>query len=121
MPPKKSTGNMSSEGIGQPTIWENLEAQSLLGVEGFAEASGVMSPADKNCERYPRSKDSSDESSLGNCLNGPGEVKLTRDRLIVKAVYAARLQSSGSRPSSWIALFDGEPIDERNETARIKT
>jgi len=26
------------EGIGRPSIWENLEAQSLLGEEGFAEA-----------------------------------------------------------------------------------
>ena len=43
------------EGIGRASIWENLEAQSLLGEEGFAEAlKGYVTGQEKIQEIPPK-------------------------------------------------------------------
>jgi len=45
------------DGIGNPSIWEGLKAQSLLGVEGFAEGLPMWSPRSSRCARYRRGND----------------------------------------------------------------
>ena len=42
------------EGIGWASIWENLEAQSLLGEEGFAEALKGYVTGQEKIQEIPR-------------------------------------------------------------------
>jgi hypothetical protein len=74
------------EGLDQPTIWEGLEAQSLLGVEGFAEAlKGHISGKEKLRE-VPRARRLIGRVSLSKLFGEPmGKAK--RDRLMRQAVY----------------------------------
>jgi hypothetical protein len=76
-----------SEGIGQPTIWENLEAQSLLGLEGFAEALRGHVTGQHKLREVPKEQRLIGRVSLRKLFAQAGTRKTTRDRLITEAVY----------------------------------
>ena len=75
-----------SEGIGRPSIWEHLEAQSLLGEEGFAEALKAHVRGYEMIEEIPRGQRLLGRPTLKSLFTGKAETKSRRDRMIVKAV-----------------------------------
>jgi putative transposase len=75
------------EGIGRASIWENLEAQSLLGEEGFAEAlKGYVSGQEK-IQEIPRRQRLISRPGLKDLFEGDGQLRTKRDRMILKAVH----------------------------------
>ncbi len=74
------------EGIGNATIWENLEAQSLLGLEGFADALRGHVTGKKRVREIPKGQRLIGRASLKKLFDGVGKGKAVRDRLISKAV-----------------------------------
>ena len=73
-----------SEGIGRGSIWENLEAQSLLGEEGFAEALKGHVKGHEMIQEIPRGQRLIGRPSLKNLFEG--KEGATRDQMIAKAV-----------------------------------
>ena len=76
-----------SEGIGGATIWENLEAQSLLGVEGFADALREHVTGKRTLREIPKGQRLLGRASLKKLFDGAGKGKAQRDRMISKAVH----------------------------------
>jgi hypothetical protein len=74
------------EGIGKGTIWEGLEAQSLLGLEGFAEALRGHVTGKQTIREIPKGQRLMGRASLKKLFEGAGRGKAVRDRLIAKAV-----------------------------------
>jgi REP element-mobilizing transposase RayT len=74
------------EGIGKATIWEDLEAQSLLGLEGFAEALRGHVTGKERVREIPKGQRLIGRASLKKLFDGVGEGKGVRDRMISKAV-----------------------------------
>jgi hypothetical protein len=74
------------EGIGQPSIWEHLEAQSLLGEEGFAEALKGHVRGYERIQEIPRGQRLIGRPSLHSLFAAKSHTRPARDRLIVKAV-----------------------------------
>jgi REP-associated tyrosine transposase len=74
------------DGIGKATIWETLESQSLLGLEGFAEALKDHVTGKRRVREIPRAQRLVGRSSLKE-LFGKVTGKAKRDRLIANAVY----------------------------------
>lgn len=75
-----------SEGIGTTTIWENLEAQSLLGLEGFAQALKGHVTGKQRLREVPKAQRLIGRASLDKLFEGAGKTKAKRDRLITEAV-----------------------------------
>ena len=75
------------EGIGQATIWEDLEAQSLLGLEGFAEALKDHVAGKRRVREIPREQRLIGRLSLKELFGKAAGEKAKRDRLIAEAVY----------------------------------
>ena len=75
------------EGIGAATIWEHLEAQSLLGLEGFAEALRGHVRGQRAIREIPKGQRLMGRPSLERLLDGAGKGTAKRDRLIAEAVY----------------------------------
>jgi len=75
-----------AEGIAGTTIWENLEAQSLLGMEGFADALRAHVSGKERLREIPKGQRLIGRSSLKKLFDKAGKEKATRDRLIVQAV-----------------------------------
>ena len=76
------------EGIGGNTIWEQLEAQVLLGVEGFAEALRGHVTGKQTIREIPKGQRLLGRPGLKKLMEGVGKDKAKRDRLIAKAVTA---------------------------------
>ena len=74
------------EGIDGATIWENLEAQSLLGLEGFAEALRGHVTGKQMVREIPRGQRLIGRASLKKLFGEAGKGKAIRDRLISAAV-----------------------------------
>jgi REP element-mobilizing transposase RayT len=74
------------EGIGGTAIWEDLEAQSLLGLEGFADALRGHVTGKRSLREIPKGQRLIGRSSLENLFNEAGKGKAKRDRLISQAV-----------------------------------
>lgn len=74
------------EGIGNATIWENLEAQSLLGLEGFADALRGHVTGKEMVREIPKGQRLIGRASLKKLFDEAGKGKTVRDRLIAKAV-----------------------------------
>jgi len=74
------------EGIGGATIWENLEAQSLLGLEGFADALRGHVTGKETVREIPKGQRLIGRASLKKLFAEAGKGKAIRDRLIAKAV-----------------------------------
>ena len=76
-----------SEGIGRATIWEDLEAQSLLGLEGFAEALKEHAVGKQKLREVPKAQRFMARVSLKKLFEEGGGGKAKRDRRITEAVY----------------------------------
>ncbi len=75
-----------TEGVNGTTIWENLEAQSLLGLEGFADALRGHVTSKQNVREIPKGQRLIDRPSLEKLFEGRGKKKTARDRTIRDAV-----------------------------------
>jgi REP element-mobilizing transposase RayT len=75
------------EGIGGTTIWENLEAQSLLGLEGFAEALKDHVAGKQKLREVPKAQRLMGRVSLKKLFEESGGGKTKRNRRIADAVY----------------------------------
>jgi len=74
------------EGVNEASIWEGLEAQSLLGVEGFAQALvGHVTGRTKDKE-IPKGQRLIGRPSLEKLFGRDGKKKTIRDRMIGEAV-----------------------------------
>jgi len=74
------------EGVNEASIWEGLEAQSLLGVEGFAQALvGHVTGKTKDKE-IPKGQRLIGRPSLEKLFERDGKKKAIRDRMIGEAV-----------------------------------
>jgi putative transposase len=88
---RRSTGQEKyreyvSEGIGGATIWKDLEAQSLLGLEGFAEALKDHVAGKQKLREVPKAQRHIGRDSLKKLFEeGGGKGK--RDQRITEAVY----------------------------------
>jgi REP element-mobilizing transposase RayT len=74
------------EGVAGTTIWENLEAQSLLGLEGFADALRGHVTGKETVREIPKGQRLIGRASLKKLFDKAGKEKAIRDRLIVQAV-----------------------------------
>lgn len=74
------------EGIAGATIWENLEAQSLLGLEGFADALRGHVTGKETVREIPNGQRLIGRASLKKLFDKAGKGKAIRDRVISNAV-----------------------------------
>ena len=75
-------------GIGNPSIWDDLEAQSLLGVEGFAEGLRHLVTEKQQIREMPKGQRFVGRPSLERLFSQRSAGKVSRDRLIAEAVTA---------------------------------
>jgi putative transposase len=75
-----------AQGISGATIWENLEAQSLLGLEGFAEALRGHVSGNQKVREIPKGQRLIGRPSLHKLFEERGKKKTVRDRTIRDAV-----------------------------------
>jgi REP-associated tyrosine transposase len=75
-----------TEGVNGATIWENLEAQSLLGLEGFAEALRGHVTDKQKVREIPKGQRLIGRPSLEKLFKEGGKKKTVRDRQISDAV-----------------------------------
>jgi putative transposase len=75
-------------GIGTPSIWENLQAQSLLGVEGFAEGLRHLVTEKQQIREIPKGQRFVGRPTLEKLFSQKSPGKAFRDRLIAEAVTA---------------------------------
>jgi putative transposase len=73
-------------GIGSPSIWDGLEAQSLLGVEGFAEGLRHHVTGKRKIREIPKGQRYAGRPALAKLFPRRSRQKKTRDPLIAKAV-----------------------------------
>jgi|SRR5687768_9225932 len=85
-PAQKRYREYVGEGIAGTTIWDNLEAQSLLGLEGFADALRGHATGKETLREIPKGQRLIGRASLKKLFDKTGKEKATRDRLISLAV-----------------------------------
>ena len=73
-------------GIGSPSIWQGLEAQSLLGVEGFADGLRRLVTEKQQIREIPKGQRFVGRPSLEKLFSPKSRGKASRDQLIVRAV-----------------------------------
>ena len=73
-------------GIGSSSIWDDLEAQSLLGVEGFAAGLRHLVSEKQQIREIPKEQRLVGRPTLAKLFSQKGRGKTSRDRVIVKAV-----------------------------------
>src|SRR5438105_2218990 len=76
----------ASSRIGSPSIWDNLEAQSLLGVEGFGEGLRHLVTEKQQISEIPKGQRFVGRPTLHKLFSQRSRGKTSRDRLIAKAV-----------------------------------
>ena len=74
------------DGIGNPSIWDDLEAQSLLGLEGFAEALRYFVTEKQQIREMPKGQRFAGRPTLEKLFSQRSVGKQSRDQLITKAV-----------------------------------
>lgn len=74
------------DGIGSASIWEQLEAQSLLGLEGFAAALTSHVAGKRKVREIPKGQRLVGRPSLKQLFEEIGTHKVRRDRRIAEAV-----------------------------------
>ena len=72
-------------GIDAPSLWDDLKAQNLLGVEGFAETFRSLLAENQQTQEIPKEQRFADRPSLEK-LFSDHQSKRRRDELIAKAV-----------------------------------
>ena len=73
-------------GIDRPSIWDDLQAQSLLGVEGFAEGLRHLVTEKQQIREIPKGQRFVGRPTLEKLFSQNRRGKTSRDRLIAKAV-----------------------------------
>jgi len=73
-------------GIGSPSIWDGLEAQSFLGVEGFAEGLRRYVTGRQKIREIPKGQRYAGRPALAKLFPQSSRQKTTRDQRIAKAV-----------------------------------
>jgi REP-associated tyrosine transposase len=73
-------------GIGSSSIWNELQAQSLLGVEGFADGLRHLVIEKQPIREIPREQRFVGRPTLEKLFSRTGRSKSSRDGLVVKAV-----------------------------------
>lgn len=73
-------------GIDSPSIWDDLEAQSLLGVEGFAEGLRHLVTKKQKIREIPKGQRFAGRPPLEKLFPQKSRGKTSRDQLIAKAV-----------------------------------
>ena len=73
-------------GIDSPSIWDNLEAQSLLGVEGFAEGLRPLVTKRQEVKEIPKGQRFVGRPSLKKLFSERSLGKTSRDPLIAQAI-----------------------------------
>src|SRR5262245_20394929 len=73
-------------GIGSPSIWDDLEAQSLLGVEGFAVGLRHLVTEKQQIREIPKGQRFVGRPTMEKLFSQKSRSKTSRDRLIAKAV-----------------------------------
>ena len=71
-----------AEGVSGATIWENLEAQSLLGVEGFAEALRGHVTGKQKAREIPKGQRLIGRPRLDKLFEGRGKKKTAGNRTV---------------------------------------
>jgi putative transposase len=74
------------DGIGSQSIWEELEAQSLLGVEGFAEGLRHLVTEKQQIREIPAGQRFAGRPTLEKLFGQRSSGKSRRDQLIARAV-----------------------------------
>lgn len=74
------------DGIGSSSIWDGLEAQSLLGVEGFAEGLRHLVTKKQQIREIPKGQRFAGRPTLKKLFSQRSMGKQSRDQLIAKAV-----------------------------------
>jgi putative transposase len=74
------------DGIGSNSIWEGLQAQSLLGVEGFAEGLRHLVVGKRQIREIPKGQRFAGRPTLAKLFARRTSDKAIRDRLIEKAI-----------------------------------
>ena len=85
-PTQRKYRSYVAEGISGATIWENLEAQSLLGLEGFAEALHGHVTDKRKAREIPKGQRLTGRPSLEKLFRERGKKKTAQDRQIADAV-----------------------------------
>jgi hypothetical protein len=75
-------------GIGNPSIWESLQAQSLLGVEGFAEGLRHLVVEKQQIREIPKGQRFVGRPSLEKLFSTRSPGKASRNRLVAEAITA---------------------------------
>jgi len=73
-------------GIDSPSIWDSLEAQSLLGVEGFAEGLRHLVTEKQQVREIPKGQRFVGRPSLKKLFSQRSRGKASRDQLIATAI-----------------------------------
>jgi len=84
---QKKYRNYVIEGISAATIWENLEAQSLLGLEGFAEALSGHVRGQQTLREIPKGQRLMGRPSLKRLFEKMENAITKRNHLIADAVH----------------------------------
>ncbi|MSP38279.1 MAG: addiction module toxin RelE [Deltaproteobacteria bacterium] len=79
-------GEFVQAGIGSPSIWDDLEAQSLLGVEGFAEGLRHHVTGKRKIREIPKGQRFAGRPALAKIFSQSARQKKSRNQLIAKAV-----------------------------------
>ena len=74
------------DGISKSAIWDELEAQSLLGVEGFAEGLRHLVTEKQQIREIPKGQRFAGRPTLERLFSPKSTGRKSRDRLIAKAV-----------------------------------
>jgi putative transposase len=83
---QKKYAEFVQAGIGNPSIWDGLEAQSLLGVEGFAEGLRHHVTGKRMIREIPKGQRYAGRPALAKLFPQRSRQKKSRDPLIAKAV-----------------------------------
>jgi putative transposase len=109
-------------GIDSPSIWDNLEAQSLLGVEGFAEGLRHLVTEKQQVREIPKGQRFVGRPSLNKLFSERSRGKASRDPLIGKAIRDYGY--SQMEVASFLGLHYStisRIVADLGETAKIKT
>ncbi len=83
---QKKYAEFVQAGIGSPSIWDGLEAQSLLGVEGFAEGLRHHVTGKRKIREIPKGQRYAGRPALAKLFSQSTRKKQSRDQLIAKAI-----------------------------------
>src|SRR5439155_10528854 len=109
-------------GIGSSSIWGSLEAQSLLGVEGFAEGLRHLVTERQQVREIPKGQRFVGRPSLEKLFSKSSRGKASRDQLIARAI--TDYGYSQMELASFLTLHYStlsRIVAAARETAKVKT